>query len=197
MAITTTSLGAAMSVTATRFKATAATGAVVGQVAKVDNEYMEVLAINGPAIEVARRGEQGGAVVAHAILAPVQFGLEEDFALPGASDPLPEPKDENFVTVGADGVITVPTRDTTFVIMKGAALATSTFANPSAGQNGLAVTFIGGTDFAHVVTTVDVRDGTTGAHTTLTSPAFAGGSLTLVAFNAKWLVKSNNLFVIT
>ena len=137
MAITTTSLAAAMTANATRFKATTATGAVVGTVAKVDNEYMEVLAINGTAIDVARRGEQGGAVVAHAILAPVQFGLEEDFALPGATDPVPEPTDFNIQHDrrrwghhGAD-------RDTTFVIQKGAALATSTFANPSAGQNGL------------------------------------------------------------
>ena len=59
------------------------------------------------------------------------------------------------------------------------------------------MTFIGGTDFAHVVTTVAVHDGTTGAHTTLTSAAFIGSSITLVAFNSKWMVKSNNLFVIT
>ena len=197
MAITTTSLAAAMSLTATRFKATAATGAVVGQVAKVDNEYMEVLAINGTAIDVARRGEQGGAVVAHAILAPVQFGPEEDFALPGATDLVPEPTDVNMVTIGADGVITVPTRDTIFVIMKGAALATSTFANPSASQNGLEVTFVGGTDFAHVVTLTSGFDGTTGTSVTFTSAAFKGSSVTLLAWNGTWLVKSNNLFVIT
>ncbi len=197
MAITTTSTAAAVSATAQSFKATAATGATVGGVCKIDNEYAVITGISGTQINLRRTGDQGGAVVAHGVLAPVQFGLAEDFPLPGNTDPVPEPAYMDFLSIGADGVIPVPVRNTTFVIMKGSALATSTFADPGAGANGLEVTFIGGTDFAHVITTVNAFDGTTGAHAVLTSPAFKGGSLTLVAYNAGWYVKSNNLWVIT
>jgi hypothetical protein len=197
MAITTTSLAAAISANAQAFKATSATGATVGGVAKIDNEYTVITAISGSYISVRRTGDQGGAVVAHGILAPVQFGLWSDFPTAGNTDPVPEPAYEDFLSIGANGVIAVPTRNTTYVIMKGSALASSTLADPGAGQNGLEVTFIGGTDFAHVITTVNAFDGTTGAHTTLTSAAFKGSSITLVAYNAGWYVKSNNLWVIT
>ncbi len=197
MAITTTSTAAAVTAAAQSFKATAATGATVGGICKIDNEYAVITGISGTQINLRRTGDNGGAVVAHGVLAPVQFGLPEDFPLAGNTDPVPEPAYQDFLSIGADGVIPVPVRNTTYVITKGSALATSTFANPGAGQNGLEVTFLNGTDFAAVVTTVAVNDGTTGSHTTLTSPAFIGGGLTLVAVNAHWYVKSNNLWVIT
>jgi hypothetical protein len=197
MAITTTSTAAAVSASAQSFKATSATGATVGGVCKIDNEYAVVTGISGTQINLRRTGDNGGAVVAHGVLAPVQFGLPEDFPLAGATDPVPEPAHVNFLSIGADGVIPVPTRDTTYVIMKGSALASSTFADPGAGQNGLLVTFMGGTDFAHVVTTVNCFDGTQTANTVLTSAAFKGSSITLMAYNATWLVFNNNLWVIT
>ena len=197
MAATVTTLAAAISADIQSIRVTSATGAVVGDVVKVDNEYMEVLDINGTTITVARRGEVGGAVVAHGVLAPVVFGEWSDFPTPGQTDQLPEPDDSNFLNIGADGIITVPNRNTTYVITKGSALASTTLADPPAGATGLELTFIGLTDFAHVITTVNAHDGTTGAHTTLTSAAFAGSTLVLVAVNAKWYVKSNNLWVIS
>lgn len=197
MAITTTSLASAITADAQTFKATSATGATVGGVAKVDNEYMVITSISGTAIGVRRTGDQGGAVVAHAVLAPVQFGEWADFPGPGQTELIPPPVYENALSIGANGVITVPDRNTIYFITKGSALGSSTFADPGAGSNGLTVTFVGVTDFAHVITTVNVHDGTTGAHTTLTSAAFAGSTLTLVAYNATWMVRSNNLWVIT
>ena len=80
MALTVTSLAAAQSATAQSFKATAATGATVGGFAKVDGEYERILAIDGTTIFVARRGEFGGKVVAHTVLASVVFGLDTDLA---------------------------------------------------------------------------------------------------------------------
>lgn len=197
MAITTTTTAAAVSATAQSFKATSASGATVGGVAKIDNEYTVITGISGTQINVRRTGDQGGAVVAHGILAPVQFGLWEDFPTAGNTDPVPEPAYEDNLSIGANGVIPVPTRNTVYYLTKGSALSATTFANPGAGQNGLTVTFVGVTDYAHVITTTAVHDGTTGAHTTCTSAAFAGSTLTLVAFNSKWMVRDNNLWVIT
>lgn len=198
MALTATSLSAACDEKTLTFNVTAATGATVGGFMRIDAEFSFITAINGTQIEVRGRGSYGGSAVAHAVLAPVVFGLTTDLANLGQLETLPVPtEDEDLVTIGANGAIQVPLRKTTFLITKGSALASSTFANPSASQDGLEVTFIGSTDFAHVITTVAVHDGTTGAHTTCTSAAFAGSSLTLKASKARWLVKANNLWVIT
>jgi hypothetical protein len=92
----------------------------------------------------------------------------------------------------------VPTRNTTYIINKPvAALATSAMANPSAAQDGLEVTFLSNTNFAHVVTLVTSQDGTTGNHTTYTFPAFGGSGFKVKAVQGRWLVLANNLVVIT
>lgn len=198
MALTVTSLAVAQGVNDQTFKATSATGATVGGFAKIGEEFERILAINGTTITVARRGEFGGKVMAHTILESVVFGLDSDTLDLPTYEVAPLPFTEfDMVNIGANGAIAVPTRPTHYFISKGSALASSTFADPSAAQNGLRVRFTGVTDFAHVITTVNAHDGTTGAHTTLTSPAFAGGTLSLVAYNAKWYVEANNLWVIT
>ena len=198
MALTNTSLAAALSADALVLSATSATGATVGGFAKVDGEYMIVTAINGTQVSVGQRGTLGTAAAAHNVLAPLTFGLLSDLPALGPTELVPPVfEDSGIVTVGADGVISVPVRDTLFIITKATALASSTFANPSAAQNGLTVTFFAGTNAAHVVTTTTVYDGTTGAHTTLTFAAFIGASVTLTAFNGAWLVKSNNAVTIT
>jgi hypothetical protein len=198
MALTQTTIAVAQTADATVLTATSATGATVGGFAKVDGEYQRILAINGTQITVARRGEFASYVTAHKVLAPCIFGLDSDLSALGPYELAPVPFTEwDQVTVGANGVIAVPDRDTIFTITKATALASSTFANPSASQNGLRVIFAAGTNAAHVVTTVTVYDGTTGAHTTLTSAAFIGTSLTLRAFNGAWLVEANNGWTIT
>lgn len=198
MALTATSVATAMAANSLTLNATSATGATVGGFARVDGEFMLISAINGTQISVFQRGYNGSTAVAHNVLAPVVFGLLSDLSTLGVAETLPVNfLLEDYVGIGANGAIPVPNRNTTYIIMKGSALASSTFADPSTSQDGLEVTFIGGTDFAHVITTVSVHDGTTGAHTTLTSPAFIGGSLTLKASKGKWMVKSNNLWVIT
>jgi len=186
MALTNTSLAAAFSATQLVLKATAATGATVGGFAKVDGEYMTITAISGTNISVGQRGSQGTAVVAHAILAPLTFGLYSDVPDAGATGLVPPVITScDLVTIGSDGVIAVPARDTIFVIQKGAALASSTLGNPSAAQSGIEVTITSGTDFAHVVTTVAARDGTTGLSTVLTFPEFNGASVKIIAVKGK------------
>lgn len=100
--------------------------------------------------------------------------------------------------IPGDGAIPV-TRDGIYLLTKGSAAAI-TLAVPGAANIGRRITVTGGSDFAHVVTaaSTSVHDGTTGGHGTLTSAAFQGSSLTLVAVTAaKWNVVANNLFVIT
>lgn len=105
---------------------------------------------------------------------------------------------EELTTVTADGAIPID-QDRAFYITKGSALAGS-IAAPGAANIGRILKFIGGSDFAHVLTFTGatLHDGTTGGHATATSPAFQGGGLVVQAVTAaKWSVVSNNLFVIT
>jgi len=198
MALTTTSLASAMTAKDMHFIATAATGATVGGLAKIDGEFMTITEIVGTTISVARRGDYGGLAMPHESLASCVFGLPSDLAALGKLETIPVPADFDQSTISVDGfAILAPLRNTHYWITQGAALSTCTLANPLASQNGLMVSFTGCTDFAHVITTAACHDGTTGAHTTLTSAAFIGSSITLIAWDAKWMVLKNQLWVIT
>jgi hypothetical protein len=105
---------------------------------------------------------------------------------------------DEIVTIATDGALPIG-EDRTFYITKGSALA-GTVAAPGAANIGRRLTFLGGSDFAHVVTFTGatLHDGTTGGHAVATAPAFQGGALTVEAVTAlKWNVVANNLFVIT
>lgn len=102
-----------------------------------------------------------------------------------------------------DGLLTTMSGDgaaalvpgATISITKGSAAAISVAA-PGAAMIGKRLTFIAGSDFAHVVTFTGTTlgDGTTGLNTTWTSAAFMGSSLTVVGVSAtRWAVVSFNI----
>lgn len=71
-----------------------------------------------------------------------------------------------------------------------------TLAAPTAtADDGKIIRILSSTDKAHTVTATGLfQDG--GGHTDLaTFPALAGASIVLYAFNAKWIVLSNNLVI--
>lgn len=192
MALTQTSIAAALGANDLVLSATSATGATVGGFAKVDGEYMIITAISGTYISVRSRGDLGTAAVAHNILAPLTFGLLSDLnALPPGDLIPPVFETSGLVTVGANGAIAAPDRNTIYVITKASALGSSTLANPAVSQNGLTLTFTSATAAAHVVTLVNGNDGTTGNHTTFTFAAFKGAGFTVVAVNGEWNVTAS------
>jgi len=101
-------------------------------------------------------------------------------------------------TIPGDAAIPVD-RDGIYLLTKGSAAAL-TLAVPGANNVGRRITLIGGTDFAHVCTaaSTSVHDGTTGGHGTLTSAAFIGSVLKLIAITAtQYVPEDNTLWVIT
>jgi len=199
MALTRTTLAAAADAKTLRFAVTASTGATVGGFMRCDGEYTMITAIPASGfVDVRSRGDRGGTARAHAILAPVTFGLASDMV--GIASKMDTPVPGPFIdilNVGANSVIAVPTKSTLYNLNKGSALASTTLADPGSDQDGLEVSFFTTTDYAHVITTVSCHDGTTGAHTTCTSAAYIGATLTLVALGGKWMVKANNNWTIT
>lgn len=192
MALTGTTLASAMDALTLDFNVTAIAGATVGGFVRIDGEFAVIVALlpnavgGGGKVSVRSRGDNGGTAVPHAVLAPVTFGLASDQAQLGATEGVPVPTDQNLASIGADGPIAVPLRNTTYVITKGAALGTSTMPNPPMSSDGLEVGFLSATDFAHVVTLVTSWDGTTGNSTTYTFTAFKGGGFRVIAFRGVW-----------
>lgn len=197
MALTSTTLAAAMTANAVSFKPTASTGATVGGFAKIDLEYMVVTGIDASGnVAVRSRGDLGGLAVQHYSGASVTFGLGTDLSTLGPGEIKPTPfDDEDMLTYDSDDAIAFTMRRTLVGIRKGSAAA-MTLAAPSKERNGTEVIITGLTDFAHVVTG-SVYAGVSGAKTTLTSAAFRGSTITLVAFDGAWYVRSNFLFVIS
>lgn len=97
------------------------------------------------------------------------------------------------VVLTGDDAITV---QASTVFLEKTSAGAYTIAAPSS-QDGLRITIIGNTDFAHIVTFTGTTllDGTTGANVTATFTAFKGSSITVVARGAFWLVESLNLVV--
>jgi len=204
MALTRTSLSAAATASATQLSITStssgfpAVGAFSNPpyIMQVDSEYM--LLVNVPAsgfANVAQRGYNGTIAMAHDILAPVSISASPgDFmATPwGAVDTRP-PYDDDIVTVGQNGVIAVPTKNTTVLLTKATALASTTLAAPAKDQDGIRLVITSTTAAAHVVTAVGLLgDAVTGSpHGTATYAAFIGASLTLEAANSIWNVISS------
>lgn len=197
MALTSTTLAAAMTANAVSFKPTSSTGATVGGFVKIDLEYMVATGIDASGfVTVRSRGDLGGLAVPHYSGASVTFGLNTDMAALGPAKLQPTPyDDEDMMVYDQDDAIAFTMRRTLVGLRKGSAAA-MTLAAPSKERNGTEVIIVALTDFAHVVTAAGY-DGTSGAKTTFTAPAFRGGGITLVAIDGVWYVRANNRFVIT
>jgi len=190
MALTNTTLAAAATAASTSISVTSATGFAVGQVIRVDNEYMSQTAAAAGTVIPVRRGLEGTAQVAHGILGDVATGLSGDFpaAPAGAAVPLPSAGVQGRATIGADVTLTtadLPVGNTTFVITK-AGVCAITLEAPSKAANGLQLTFRSATANAHTVTyTAGFLGGTT-ASDIGTFAASVGASFTIEANGGTW-----------
>jgi len=103
--------------------------------------------------------------------------------------------EKDFAVVSADGAI--PVTEGLVVLTKGSAGA-QTLAAPTAAQQGTRMTVVAGSAFAHVITATGLLDDgvTGGSKNTATFAAFVGASITLIAYNLKWVVESKNVVTI-
>jgi hypothetical protein len=143
MALTNTTLAAAMAFNDTTLRLTAATGFADKQIIRVDNEIMAQAGDANGVVVTVRRGLDGTAVVAHGILADVVTGLLTDFPAPPAGMPVMVPPTivPGRNSLGTDVTIAtadLPKGDLSYVITKATACAI-TLGAPSKAQNGLRI----------------------------------------------------------
>jgi hypothetical protein len=201
MALTRTSLSAACTATTHTLSITStstgfpAVGLIQnpGQLMLVDSEYMLVtlIPVAGTA-KVAMRGYNGSIAAAHDILAPVvTSATASDFGAIAQGEVVNRPPDVwDQVTLGQDGALAVPSKNTNVLITKATACL-FTLAAPSKDQDGLKVNITSAVSAAHVLTATTLLDnGLSGSPwTTATWGALSiGGTLQLMAMNGVWAV---------
>ena len=192
MAATSTTLAAACGASDQTITVTSATGFAVGNLIRVDSEWMlqTAAAVNTTTIPVRRNGMNGSAVVAHTILAPVMTCLPSDTLNAGPDQILnPAVANKQITSYGASGAITPPTFDT-LVLLNKATAAAMTLAGPSALADGTEVTILSTTAAAHTVTYTAGFYGDTDSSDVATFAAKAGASMTILAIKGTWGVKS-------
>jgi len=207
MAITQTSLTAAITATGHTLALTSGTGfppvgSPVGSpayVVRIDKELM--LCNQQPVAAVAKvlmRGYAGTVAAAHDVLAKVEVSATPaDFSNPSAGNSvaLPPylPSQRTLgqdVTFSAADIAALGTQPIQFSITKATAAAIVLVA-PSKAQDGLTVSFTNLTDAIHVITatTLLASSGSGSPYTTATwANAKAGGGITLQAENGLWNV---------
>lgn len=161
MAITSTTLSAAITAGQTRLPITStATGfPAVGSFGQrqrmtIDGEDMLIVGVPfAGAVDVIMRGYNGSPAKAHDVLSNVFTSAnDQDFAALGAGQIVSRPPFvDDIVTVGIDQTISVPLKNTTYLLNKATALAV-TLTSGTAAQMGIRMTFINQSAQAHVLT---------------------------------------------
>jgi hypothetical protein len=204
MAITTTTLSAAVGTNDQFINVASATGITAPNnqtgtgitYLKIDQEYMLVVAVSGTAIQVLR-GQSGSGNAAHLINDAVLIGLPTDFpnqqtkvntleAVTGTIGGLVLPP----IKLGGSADA-IPVTGPGNYIVTTAGVNAMTLAAPTAGQDGIVITVFSDTTNAHTITATSLLANGTALKTTATFPAFRGAGLILKASNLVWHVLSN------
>lgn len=196
MALTTTTLAAAVAASDTKITVAAATGFAAGDNIQVDNEFMTVTNSYVPAsVSVpVLRGVNGTFNDTHASGANVTVGLPSDFSNPSASVSVAYPlsaRRRKVTSYSASGAITLPTAgEDLVVILNGTSTLGMTIANPTKDIDGAIVYIIGNGKSA---STVDFDDtvglqGAGSSYDTITFQNNNQGSLAIIACNGAWLM---------
>lgn len=204
MAITTTTLSAAITSSQTQFNVASATGITAPNwqtgsgitYLLVDQEFMLVTTVVGTLIGVVR-GQFGSQAQAHVINSQVQIGLTTDFSI---FQELFNPLQVGRATIGslnrpatilAGLTDAIPAGVAGYYLIKSTAANLMTLAAPTAAQEGNEIEIWSDTLFAHTLTATALLANGTALKTTATFPAFRGAGLKLTARNLVYHVNSN------
>lgn len=187
MSLTATTLAAAMSATDLTLTLTSATGFAAGQLIKIDDEYMVIASLSGTVATVYKRGDQGTAVVAHGVLAPVVTTTSAyDWPkMPAATGNLVPPFSPTVTTYGASGAIAIPDKDGIAILDK-AGVGVMTLADPTTAQDGRRLTIISATAQAHTVTNTTGFNNSGTAGDVATFGGAVGDNFEVMAVQGKW-----------
>jgi len=180
MSLTATTLNGAITATDTSLKLTSATGIAVGQLIRIDSEFVTVQDVSASPVVKVERGQVGTLAVAHNTLANAAFGPAADFADVPPGSPV--------ASYGVSGAIAVPNVDTRIFLNK-AGVGAMTLADPAVDQDGLQLTIQSSTAQAHTVTNTTGFNGGGTSTDVATFGGAIGDNMVITAYGGKWLVR--------
>lgn len=182
-----TTLAVAAAVNDRTIKLTSGTGALVGMLVKMEQEWSTITAIaaDGVTMTLGVRGAMGSVASAHKILSPVEVGLSSEFATtspPGSSVPIPY-STPGVTFYGASQTLVVPLKDGN-IFLKGTNTAYLLPA-PTSDQDGLTLTIMACAAAAFTVT-VPTATGYKNTTGTATFGGAIGDNMVIVAEQGLW-----------
>lgn len=192
MALTTTTLSAAATASATSLTVASATGFTAGNLVLVDQELMRVSKAysSGTTIILDGRGLNGTRAVAHVSSANCVTGLPSDFADPGLQQSIIYPaagRVRTLISYSASGAITLPTPGQDVVaVLNGTSVLSMTLANPTKDMDGCILTVVANGAAAHTITYTAGLGNAGGSYDVLTANGTGTTSVQLIAINGFW-----------
>lgn len=204
MAITNTTLSAAVLTTDTVINVASATGITAPNFQtgsgitwlRIDQELMLVIGVSGTVINVLR-GQNGTPAQAHLVNTAVAIGLPGDFSqvnetLVAASIATATIGALNLPPVFLGGSAdAIPSTVSGSYIVKTAGVNAMTLAAPTLANDGIVISVFSDTTNAHTITATSLFANGTALKTTATFPAQRGAGVILKASNLVWHVLSN------
>lgn len=192
MALATTTLSSAVSVTDNTIVVASATSVAAGRIVRVDGEFMKVFQtyVSGTTVGVLR-GQDGTVTAAHAASANVTHGLASDFANPpaGVQASVTNPPSVAYTTTSysAAGAIAFGAAQWTTAILNGTGALAMTLANPTKDQDGIILAIVGNGKAAHTVTYTAGLGNAGSSYDVGTFDGSGQCSMLLIAANAIWV----------
>tara|TARA_R110002051_G_scaffold101065_2_gene171773 strand:- start:1676 stop:2302 length:627 start_codon:yes stop_codon:yes gene_type:complete len=190
MALATTTLSSAVTVTDTNIVVASATSVAAGRIVLVDGEFMQVLQsyVSGTTVGVLR-GQNGTATATHVASANVTHGAAADFTVPAPGTANLKPGLIAFTTTSysAAGAVSFGAAQWTTAVINGTDALAMTIANPDSSQDGIYLNIVGNGKAAHTVTyTAGLGDAGSG-YDVGTFDGSGQCSVLLVAANSIWV----------
>ena len=155
MALATTTLSSAVTVTDSEIVVASATSVAAGRIVLVDGEFLQVLQsyVSGTTVGVTR-GQNGTVTAAHAASANVTHGAAADFtvAAPGTANLKPGTIPFTTTSYSAAGAISFGAAQWTTAIINGTGALAMTLADPDSSQDGIILAIVANGKAAHTVT---------------------------------------------
>ena len=198
MALTRTTLSAAVALGDRDIVVASATGIVANDLVKVDEEFMQVLStyVSGTTIPV-RRGQNGTAQVAHPTSAGVVHAANSDAEWGGTPAGVVVPyglagRRRRVLSYSATGAITLPAAGEDMVaVLNGTTILAMTIAAPTTDMDGSRLTIVGNGAAAHTLTFAGGISGAGGSYDVVTVNATAPVAVEVIAANALWMAVVN------
>lgn len=191
MALTATTLSAAVAVNDNSIVVASATGFAAGSQVLVDQENMQVAQnyVSGTTIPVLR-GRDGTATVAHKVTAPCIVELASDLSGPSATTTVqfPPVRARRIINYATAGAITLPAPGEDMVaIIDGTSTLAMTLANPTKDMDGSLLIIVANGKSASTVTYTAGFGNAGSSYDVITFQNAGQVSLPLIAANGIWV----------